>query len=137
MEKSNTNIFRIPDNLENIDISKPYIPNKIVTISQEPIGNNQVSKPNHNTELDNVYSEIATIDMLWEGVYRKYISRFSDAYNSGNEYYIHCAGGYRSMITASILKSRGFEKLIDVAGGFNAIKETGISVTAYVCPSTL
>jgi hypothetical protein len=88
MEKSNTNIFRIPDNLENIDISKPYIPNKIVTISQEPIGNNQVSKPNHNTELDNVYSEIATIDMLWEGVYRKYISRFSDAYNSGNEYYI-------------------------------------------------
>lgn len=52
-------------------------------------------------------------------------------------YHIHCAGGYRSMITASILKSRGIENVIDVAGGFNSIKETGIQLSAFVCPSTL
>lgn len=53
-------------------------------------------------------------------------------------YYIHCAGGYRSMIAASILKARGFENVIDVIGGFKAIKETGkANVTDYVCPTTL
>lgn len=40
-------------------------------------------------------------------------------------YHIHCAGGYRSMIFASILKARGFEKVIDVQGGYKAIVETG------------
>lgn len=45
------------------------------------------------------------------------------------EYYIHCAGGYRSMITASILKARGFDKLVDVAGGFSAISKTKIPLS--------
>jgi len=52
-------------------------------------------------------------------------------------FYIHCAGGYRSMIAASILKSRGIHNLIDVKGGFGAIKESGMKVSEYVCPSTL
>ena len=52
-------------------------------------------------------------------------------------YHIHCAGGYRSMIMSSILKSRGYENIIDIAGGFNAIKEQGLITTEYVCPSTL
>ncbi|UOB16464.1 MBL fold metallo-hydrolase [Abyssalbus ytuae] len=53
-------------------------------------------------------------------------------------FYVHCEGGYRSMIAASILKSRGIHNLIDVAGGFTAIKEIGgIPLTEYVCPSTL
>lgn len=52
-------------------------------------------------------------------------------------FYIHCAGGYRSMIAASILKSRGIHNLIDVAGGFADIKNVGIPVTDYVCPTTL
>lgn len=56
----------------------------------------------------------------------------------GNEtFYVHCAGGYRSMIAASILKSRGIHNLIDVQGGFKAIKEAGVETTDYVCPSTL
>jgi glyoxylase-like metal-dependent hydrolase (beta-lactamase superfamily II)/rhodanese-related sulfurtransferase len=54
------------------------------------------------------------------------------------KYFIHCAGGYRSMIAASILKARGYENLVDVNGGFNAIRETGkVPMTDYVCPSTL
>ncbi|ALI97899.1 MBL fold metallo-hydrolase [Rufibacter tibetensis] len=51
--------------------------------------------------------------------------------------YLHCAGGYRSMMAASILKARGFDNLIDVAGGFKAILETDVPKTAFVCPSTL
>src|SRR5690606_28161033 len=53
------------------------------------------------------------------------------------EYHIHCAGGYRSVIAASILKARGFDKLVDVAGGFGAIEETDLPITDFVCPSTL
>lgn len=52
-------------------------------------------------------------------------------------YHVHCAGGYRSMITASILKSRGYDNIVDVAGGFDAIKKAGVPVTDYVCPTTL
>jgi hydroxyacylglutathione hydrolase len=52
-------------------------------------------------------------------------------------FFIHCAGGYRSMIAASILKARGWDNLIDVAGGFGAIKNTDVPKTNYVCPSTL
>ncbi|WP_338875367.1 MBL fold metallo-hydrolase [Spirosoma sp. SC4-14] len=53
-------------------------------------------------------------------------------------YYVHCAGGYRSMVAISILKARGFDNLIDVAGGFAAIKKTGkLPLTDYVCPTTL
>ena len=52
-------------------------------------------------------------------------------------FFVHCAGGYRSMIAISILKSRGIHNLVDVAGGFKAIKEANVEVTDYVCPSTL
>jgi len=52
-------------------------------------------------------------------------------------FYVHCAGGYRSVIAASILKSRGIHNIIDVAGGYGAIKKTAIPRTDYVCPSTL
>jgi len=55
---------------------------------------------------------------------------------SEETFYVHCAGGYRSVIAASILKSRGIHNVVDIAGGFNAIKEAGIPVTDYVCPST-
>jgi glyoxylase-like metal-dependent hydrolase (beta-lactamase superfamily II)/rhodanese-related sulfurtransferase len=50
-------------------------------------------------------------------------------------YYIHCAGGYRSMIAASILKSRGVEHVIDIAGGYGAIKNTNLKRTDFACPS--
>ena len=53
------------------------------------------------------------------------------------EFYLHCAGGYRSMIAASILKARGYHNLINVAGGFSAIKKTDIKTTHFVCPTTL
>jgi hydroxyacylglutathione hydrolase len=53
------------------------------------------------------------------------------------DFYIHCGGGYRSVIAASILKARGFHNVIDVAGGYAAIKNTTSERTEAVCPSTL
>jgi hydroxyacylglutathione hydrolase len=50
---------------------------------------------------------------------------------------LHCAGGYRSMIAASILKSRGFDDFKDVEGGMTEILKTNIPKTEYVCPTTL
>ncbi|MFN8862812.1 MAG: rhodanese-like domain-containing protein, partial [Flavobacteriales bacterium] len=51
--------------------------------------------------------------------------------------YVHCAGGYRSVIFISILQARGFRNLINVEGGFKAIKESGLfRVTEYVEQST-
>ena len=52
-------------------------------------------------------------------------------------YYIHCGGGYRSMVYASILKSRGFEKVIDIAGGWGKIKETDLPLSEFICLSEL
>lgn len=58
--------------------------------------------------------------------------------DKGKTAYVHCAGGYRSMIFISILKARGFDHLIDVRGGFKAIKESGkFHLTDYVCPTSL
>ncbi len=51
-------------------------------------------------------------------------------------FYVHCASGFRSVIAASILKSRGIHNLIDISGGFNALKESGLEVTEYKCPTT-
>ncbi len=48
---------------------------------------------------------------------------------------IHCAGGYRSVIAASILKSRGIHQITDLIGGFKAIKDAGMEVTQFQCPS--
>ena len=52
-------------------------------------------------------------------------------------FYVHCAGGYRSVIWASIMKSRGYHNMINVEKGMAGIRNTEIPLTNYVCPSTL
>jgi glyoxylase-like metal-dependent hydrolase (beta-lactamase superfamily II)/rhodanese-related sulfurtransferase len=66
-----------------------------------------------------------------------YINDWTHEMESDKTYYIHCAGGYRSMIAASILKARGIDNVIDVAGGYGAIKNTNLKRTDFVCPSKL
>jgi hydroxyacylglutathione hydrolase len=67
-----------------------------------------------------------------------YVNESMKLLDKDKTYLVHCAGGYRSVIFASILKARGFDKLIDVQGGFSAIKKSEkFDVTAYVCPSTM
>jgi hydroxyacylglutathione hydrolase len=57
--------------------------------------------------------------------------------DTSKTFYVHCAGGYRSMIASSILKANGIDNFIDIKGGFAAVKETNVPKTDYVCPSTL
>lgn len=66
-----------------------------------------------------------------------WINKSMEQFEKENDMYVHCAGGYRSMITASILKSRGYHNVVNVEGGFDAIKETDLETTDYVCPSTM
>ncbi len=53
-------------------------------------------------------------------------------------FFVHCAGGYRSVIAVSILKSRGFDNIIDIKGGYDAIKKTDAKTTNVVsCSKSL
>ena len=73
-----------------------------------------------------------------ENVPLDFINDNMSAIDKDKTYHVHCAGGYRSMVFISILKARGFDKLIDVKGGFKSIKDSGkFKVSNYVCPSTL
>lgn len=67
-----------------------------------------------------------------------YLNDFMSELDKNKEYFVHCAGGYRSVIAGSILKARGFDKIVNIEGGFKAIKELGkFELTNYVCPNTL
>jgi hydroxyacylglutathione hydrolase len=67
-----------------------------------------------------------------------YINATEPAPDPHTTYYVYCAGGYRSMIFISMMKRRGYNKLIDVRGGLKAIKENGkLPLTAYHCPVTM
>jgi glyoxylase-like metal-dependent hydrolase (beta-lactamase superfamily II)/rhodanese-related sulfurtransferase len=66
-----------------------------------------------------------------------YINQQMNQIDPHKTYHIHCAGGYRSVIAASILKARGFHNIIDISGGFAALKKTDLPLSEFVCPSTL
>lgn len=66
-----------------------------------------------------------------------YVNRNMNRLDREKTYYLNCAGGYRSMITASVLKARGYHNLIDIQKGWNAIEPSAVPKTDYACPSTL
>jgi rhodanese-related sulfurtransferase len=66
-----------------------------------------------------------------------YINQAIPQIDPDKKYYVHCAAGYRSMVFTSILRSKGYHNLIDVSGGFKAIKACGkFNITDYVAPAT-
>jgi len=87
-----------------------------------------VRKPGEFTAGHLEFAKSTPLDLL-----NKYLSEFP---NSG-DFYLHCEGGYRSVIANSILKKHGVHNGIDVLGGYKAIAKTDIPITEYVCPSTL
>jgi rhodanese-related sulfurtransferase len=66
-----------------------------------------------------------------------YVNNNMQKLDRNQTYYMHCKSGFRSMIMASILKARGFENVIDIAGGWNDLENTDAPKTDYACPTTL
>ena len=65
-----------------------------------------------------------------------YINDWVGNINPDEHFFLHCAGGYRSMIAASILQARGYRNFTEVEGGFNGIKKTEkVPTTDFVCQS--
>ncbi|MDR6515073.1 MBL fold metallo-hydrolase [Chryseobacterium camelliae] len=74
-----------------------------------------------------------------ENAYNKPLDSISDwagTIDSSEHFFIHCAGGYRSMIAASILNARGIRNFTEIEGGYNGIKKTEkVPTTSFVCQS--
>jgi hydroxyacylglutathione hydrolase len=64
-----------------------------------------------------------------------YINEWTSQINPEEHFFLHCAGGYRSMIAASILQARGYRNFTEIEGGFKAIAEAGLPKTDFVCQS--
>ncbi len=103
------------------------------------------------TQLEEIIkeNEVEILDVRKEGEYQSQhilsashicltsLANRLDKISDNDTVYVHCQGGYRSMIAVSIMKSRGIHNLINITGGFNAIQQTGIPLSEYVCPSSL
>ncbi|MBW8523788.1 MBL fold metallo-hydrolase [Chryseobacterium chendengshani] len=62
-----------------------------------------------------------------------YINNWMNHIEPSEHFYLHCAGGYRSMMAASILQARGFRNFTEIEGGFNAIAQTDVPISDFVC----
>ncbi len=105
----------------------------------------------HSDELKNKIEKenVPVFDVRKEGEFKSehiigalhtpldYLNDHLHQFPENETFYLHCAGGYRSAIAASILKSRGIHNFVDVTDGFSSIKKSGIPVSNYVCPTTL
>lgn len=105
----------------------------------------------HSDELKNKIEKenVPVFDVRKEGEFKSehiigavhtpldYLNDHLHEFPENETFYLHCAGGYRSAIAASILKSRGIHNFVDVTDGFTSIKKSGIQVSNYVCPTTL
>jgi rhodanese-related sulfurtransferase len=60
-----------------------------------------------------------------------FINQHMSMIDRNKKYYVHCAGGYRSVIAISILKARGFHNLVNIQGGYKALSATGLKRSAY------
>lgn len=115
---------------KEIDQIKSVEADELATIMQkEPVNILDVRKTSEYQSEHMIDAKNSPLDFINESM---------SGIDKNKTYYVHCAGGYRSMIFNSILRARGFDNLIDVKGGFKAIKESRkIAISDYVCPSTL
>ncbi len=106
-------------------------------------------QPEKFAEIQAQNPNIMVVDVRREGEYSA--EHVAEAYNKpldtinewcnnldpNTHFYMHCAGGYRSMIAASILQARGFTNFTEVDKGFKGIAEAGVATTDFVCASKL
>ncbi len=109
----------------------------ITSLQAEEVKRRVVSdkKPIFDVRKESEYTAEHVVDA--ENTPLDFLNEHMAEFPQEETFYLHCAGGYRSVIAASILKSRGIHNLVDVAGGFAAMKQSGMAVTDYVCPTTL
>jgi rhodanese-related sulfurtransferase len=106
---------------------------------------NRITAEQFAQELKNTESQVVDVRKESEyaaehidGAYSKPLAFLNDwikDINPQNHFYLHCAGGYRSMIAASILQARGYRNFTEIEGGFNAIAKTDVPRTDFVCQS--
>lgn len=95
---------------------------------------------NNSSKIIDVRKESEFLSQHIDGATNKplaYLNDWISDLNKDEHFYLHCAGGYRSMIAASILQARGYRNFTEIQGGFNTIAQTEIPLTNFVCPSTL
>ena len=105
--------------------------NTIEANKLEVLGSPDVFDVRKTTEFDAGHVESAKSAPLDN------LNNYLNEFPNNEDFYIHCAGGYRSVIANSILKKHGIHNGIDVLGGYKSIAKTNIPITEYVCPSTL
>ncbi|MCB9284844.1 MAG: MBL fold metallo-hydrolase [Lewinellaceae bacterium] len=66
-----------------------------------------------------------------------YVNQNMNKLDRNEKYYLHCLGGYRSTIMASILRARGIQHLVDVVEGWRAIEASDVPKSEYTCPTTI
>jgi len=110
----NMSVKEFAENIENYDVDILDVRKKSEYYTQHIIHNKMT-----NSCLDKLMAEYTKLD-------------------ENKKYHVHCAGGYRSVIAISILKTKGFANLINIEGGFDAIKqEDDIYISEWVCPTTM
>ena len=105
--------------------------NTIEANKLEVLGSPDVFDVRKTTEFDAGHVESAKSAPLDN------LNNYLNGFPNNGDFYIYCAGGYRSVIANSILKKHGIHNGIDVLGGYGAIAKTEIPIAEYVCPSTL
>ncbi len=107
------------DEIEPEAFAKMYEPGKVNLLDVRRISeyNAQHIEGAVNFPLDFIYKNLHQLD-------------------AGKKYYVHCAGGYRSVIACSIMKSEGIKDVVNIRGGFNALKEFDLPMTDYVEQNT-
>ena len=112
---------------------------------KDKYGEEKVESISSQTFVDNLkLNSIKIIDVRRESEYiNKHIeganniplsllsNELKNISDTQDNYYIHCAGGYRSVIAISILKAKGIHNIIDVAGGFGSILKTDLNQGCY------
>ncbi len=108
---------------------------------------NRISAKQFESEIKN--KGVKIIDVRKESEYQSehvnetynmplaYINDWIGDLDSEKHFYIHCAGGYRSMMAASILQARGYRNFTEIEGGFAAIANTEVSKSNFVCQTKI
>ena len=119
-----------------VDVRKPIllIVDTIETIEPEILANN-VDAEIYDVRKTGEFGSEHIVDAIHTPLSEMMIHL--DKFPSDKKFYMHCAGGYRSVIANSILKKHGIHTAVDVLGGFGRMKNTRLPRTNYVCPTTL